>query len=662
MIQTLRQDKMREEYGIRLQRFYPVESHPTPFGSSWCVVEPGGSTLAHEHHEGETFFILEGKGMMRIGDETTAVSEGDVVMIPPFSQHVLENRSGAERLVFLSVWWDAMPPRPAALPARSFITVAPPTPNGGLHLGHLSGPYVASDIYRRFLDLRGTVTRFVTGSDDNQSYVPAKGAKLGWSSEKVVDTFVASIQDTFEKAAIRPDYFLKPLHTPEYVAYVQAFFRELFEKGKIVAKEVDEPWCEPCGRFLFEAHLSGICPHCATPTNAHGCEKCGITNDGRDLGSPKCNHCATPASTRKLRKLFFPLGDYAEKLAGYHATVSMNAHLRAFTTDLVKGKLSDVSASFVSDWGISVGLPGFEGQVVYEWLEMAAGYLFMAEGLEREADWSPFRRAPGQEMVQFFGFDNSFFYTAFIPALLMARDPQTPLPRAFVTNEFYRLDGLKFSTSRNHAVWGDEVLRTVDADAVRFHLAYTRPEHEQTNFTLAELAGTVKRELVDGLEAWIAGLDRTLREKFEGRAPAGVVRGPAHLAFHAAVRDVVKRMDRAYRAESFSMNEAARAVSDLVRHAVAFHHDQAFFETTNPEQWRDAVALELAALRALAIVAGPILPGFAARVLAALGEAARWDEDVAPVAQGKPIGRLEDGQFARAHQAILRFTAERGAR
>ncbi|WP_368737243.1 class I tRNA ligase family protein, partial [Acinetobacter baumannii] len=31
------------------------------------------------------------------------------------------------------------------------VTAGPPTPNGDLHLGHLSGPYLAGDILTRYL-------------------------------------------------------------------------------------------------------------------------------------------------------------------------------------------------------------------------------------------------------------------------------------------------------------------------------------------------------------------------------------------------------------------------------------------------------------------------------------------------------------------------------
>ena len=50
---------------------------------------------------------------------------------------------------------------------RVLITATPPTSNGDLHLGHLSGPYLAGDVYKRYCRLRGGTAFFITGGDDN---------------------------------------------------------------------------------------------------------------------------------------------------------------------------------------------------------------------------------------------------------------------------------------------------------------------------------------------------------------------------------------------------------------------------------------------------------------------------------------------------------------
>ncbi len=64
-------------------------------------VPPGVTTAAHYHRQSEEiYYILAGRGQMRIENETTEVSAGDAIAIPPVLEHQITN-TGAEELVFL---------------------------------------------------------------------------------------------------------------------------------------------------------------------------------------------------------------------------------------------------------------------------------------------------------------------------------------------------------------------------------------------------------------------------------------------------------------------------------------------------------------------------------------------------------------------------------
>ena len=52
-----------------------------------------------------------------------------------------------------------------------FVFSTPPTPNGGLHIGHLSGPYLGTDAFVRFQRMNGTRVWHLAATDDFQSYV-----------------------------------------------------------------------------------------------------------------------------------------------------------------------------------------------------------------------------------------------------------------------------------------------------------------------------------------------------------------------------------------------------------------------------------------------------------------------------------------------------------
>jgi mannose-6-phosphate isomerase-like protein (cupin superfamily) len=65
-------------------------------------VGPGGSTLPHRLKSAEVYFILEGKGLMHIGNEQAEVVAGEAVYIPPGQVQLIENL-GPGRLAFLCI-------------------------------------------------------------------------------------------------------------------------------------------------------------------------------------------------------------------------------------------------------------------------------------------------------------------------------------------------------------------------------------------------------------------------------------------------------------------------------------------------------------------------------------------------------------------------------
>ncbi len=59
-------------------------------------VPPGGSTLPHYHvRTEEIYYILVGRGEMRVGKEVRAVGPGDAIAIPPGAKHQITNTGEA---------------------------------------------------------------------------------------------------------------------------------------------------------------------------------------------------------------------------------------------------------------------------------------------------------------------------------------------------------------------------------------------------------------------------------------------------------------------------------------------------------------------------------------------------------------------------------------
>jgi methionyl-tRNA synthetase len=141
------------------------------------------------------------------------------------------------------------------------VTAAPPTPNGDLHLGHLSGPYSGADIHVRAQRLQGGEALYLTGSDVNQSYVPTKAARDGTAPLDMAGRFADEIGQIFTSADIVTDSYVRPWDSGLHHSIVCHFFAQLHERGALRARTEMALFCGDCGRYLFEAHVTGKCPH-----------------------------------------------------------------------------------------------------------------------------------------------------------------------------------------------------------------------------------------------------------------------------------------------------------------------------------------------------------------------------------------------------------------
>ena len=66
-----------------------------------ATVRPGEATEEHVHPgTEEIYYLLQGRGRMRLGGEEREVGPGDGIAIPPGSRHQIRN-TGTEDLVFL---------------------------------------------------------------------------------------------------------------------------------------------------------------------------------------------------------------------------------------------------------------------------------------------------------------------------------------------------------------------------------------------------------------------------------------------------------------------------------------------------------------------------------------------------------------------------------
>ncbi|WP_340377416.1 class I tRNA ligase family protein [Streptomyces sp. SS7] len=541
-----------------------------------------------------------------------------------------------------------------------WITSTPPTPNGDLHVGHLAGPYVAGDVLSRFLRAESRSVLYTSGIDDHQSHVQVRGLKDGGkAAEEIADAYGASIVRTWRSAAVSLDRVVLPRRDAGYARAVQKFFRRLYDAGHIEARTTPLPYCVPCERWLYEAYVVGVCPHCGVSSHGNACEACGRPNDCGDLVDPRCALCGQAAENRPCERLYFPLDPHTETLVAYWSTVRMPPHLRALCETMAADGLPDIAVTHPADWGVGVPVVGFEDQRIYVWFEMAPGYLVQTGRADRPAAADS---AGDPASVQFFGFDNGYFHAVLFPALYAAGGRTDALAVAFQVNEFYRLREQKFSTSRGHAVWGDEVIEEYGSDVLRHHVCADRPEGRQTSFDRPALEGT--RRHLDALwNGWLERLFDAVESECGGRVPGEEPTGAEWESLRARLLASLAELREAYGPAAFAPRRAVALLDEIVHCVTDFAHVQAH-QAQRPEggaHGRAALAAQLAVASALSAWAAPVLPVGAARLARVLGLPAERPVTAAALEvprHGRRLARSDGPVFG----SVLDYAAAGGER
>lgn len=388
---------------------------------------------------------------------------------------------------------------------RTTVTAALPYANGGVHIGHLAGVYVPSDIYVRYLRLKKQDVIFIGGSDEHGVPVTIRARQEGITTQEVVDRYHNLIKKSFEDFGISFDIYSRTTSNIHH-KFASDFFRTLYDKGEL-EEHVEEQYCdEVTGEFLTDRNIVGTCPRCGAE-GAYGdqCEKCGATLSPDELINPtNKNNPGHGLIKKPTKNWYLPLGKYQDWLKQWildghkewrpnvygqcKSWLDMDLQPRAMTRDL--------------EWGIPVPIEGAEGKVLYVWFDAPIGYISNTKELcdakpEKWGTWEKWWKDEDTRLVHFIGKDNIVFHCIVFPVMLKAHGSYI-LPDNVPANEFLNLENDKISTSRNWAVWLHEYLEDLPGkqDVLRYVLTANAPETKDNNFTWKDFQERNNSELV----------------------------------------------------------------------------------------------------------------------------------------------------------------------
>lgn len=529
------------------------------------------------------------------------------------------------------------------MPKKVLITCAPPNPNGDLHLGHLSGPFMGADVLRKYLAARGVPVTYVAYTDDHSCYVPRRGAELDWEARTTAFRYTQRIEQTLGLAGMLPDYYEHPHREPLHDLLVHEHFLRLWDNAVITEQEIPTPYCRTCDCYLYEAYIRGLCRLCRAPSDGTYCEECGQPQEPGGVLEGHCVTCGSVPEERRSVRLVVPLAPFAERLTALYDASPWRERVLDFCRTTVANGLPVVPISRESDYGLPVPLEGWQGHVLDTWFSGIFGYIAATAAYDRAMgnpeQWRSTWQDPETELVHFIGSDCSFSHAVLWPSLMMGLDNYIT-PKHVISNEFYTLDGAKFSTSRNHAIWGFDFLREAAPDAVRMHLCLTAPEEQKSDFRLADFDRTVNTLLVGGLEDWATAVLELLAKE-HGSVMPETVRGRRPGDLQALAEQLPTELARHLEPETFSLRRAASRLTEVVGLAAAALRRFQESPPADPAEAAGVVAAHAELLGVVAAVSTPIMPNWSRHATRQLGlptafEGVSWPEqgrDVVPAGQ-----------------------------
>jgi methionyl-tRNA synthetase len=409
---------------------------------------------------------------------------------------------------------------------RYTITAALPYTNGPIHIGHLAGVYVPSDIYARYLRLQGKDVAFICGSDEHGVAISMKAKKEGITPQQVIDKYDGIIRQSFLDFGISFDNYSR---TSSEIHHKTAsdFFKKLYDNGDFIEETTEQLYDAKADQFLADRFVTGTCPKCDNP-EAYGdqCEKCGSTLNATDLIHPKSTITVETPILKATKHWFLPLNRYESFLREWILVGHKNdwkPNVYGQVKSWIDGGLEPRAVTRDLDWGIDVPVAGAEGKKLYVWFDAPIGYISSTkEWAAREGkDWEPYWKDANTKLVHFIGKDNIVFHCIIFPAMLKAEGSYI-LPENVPANEFLNLEGNKLSTSKNWAVWLHEYLQDFPEkqDVLRYALTANAPETKDNDFTWKDFQARNNNELAAIYGNFINRVVVLTQKYYDGNVPA----------------------------------------------------------------------------------------------------------------------------------------------
>jgi methionyl-tRNA synthetase len=507
---------------------------------------------------------------------------------------------------------------------KYLITSALLYSNGVLHFGHLAGAFLPADAFARFKRMMGDDVLYISGSDEYGVAITMSAEIAGRSPKEHVDHYHAINKSLFEKLDISFDHYSRTTWSG-HEAPVQEFFTDLLENGFIEPQVTKQLYSEKEKKFLADRYVTGTCPRCQKD-GARGdeCPYCGASYEATDLINPRSKLTGSELSLQPTKHWFLRFDLFKEKLLAWLEKKKWKPNVVNFVESYIRD-LKPRGITRDGTWGVKIPLPDTEGKILYVWFDAPIGYITATQewALKKNQPdaWKHYWLDPQTKLVHFIGKDNIPFHAIFFPAMCMGQNTPYKLVDEIPANEFLNLEGKQFSKSAGWTIDMEEFLEQFSSDQIRYVLAANAPETADAEFTWVDFQARCNAELVGKFGNFVNRTFVFAQKHCELKVPLRGFLETADEQFIANISRCLSQAQEAY--EQFSLRKATQTLMELCSYANTYFDNKKPWvdakEQSSRPRMETTIWCCLHAIKALALIASPLVPKASQRLFAMLG-------------------------------------------